>query len=186
MDLEEAKALIQKIYQLATEYQEPYKEKVFSKLLDVFLISSLSAAKPMAYREEMGTISRSRDEQIKEHFGVVPEDLYKIVDLRDSDFDIVTDQLKRGSNAERQIKLSLIYCLANKFCGRKTTSLEELREQCKNFGCFDPSNFAKYLARHRNWFMTKGKRRSRNKECYLTRPGIDEAKKIIAEFAQSG
>lgn len=84
------------------------------------------------------------------------------------------------SKAPAMRQLSLLVAAGRQVGGlEEWTASDVLREQCRQFGVFDRSNFAAELAGMHDLFVMRGKGQQR--EFRVTRGGVEEARRIIEE-----
>lgn len=110
-------------------------------------------------------------------------DLYPYVYHKtDEGFNIISSELPGNSNAEKTRTLALIYLYGKKFMmSEDSADSNELRSLATKFGCLDSKNFAKHLAATKPHLAFNGKKGG-NKTYTITRPGENEAKKIVSEI----
>ncbi|BDG59847.1 hypothetical protein [Caldinitratiruptor microaerophilus] len=117
------------------------------------------------------------EEALERHFGVSREQLERVVHF-DSDGAIKILAGVKGSKAEQQRKLCLLYLLTKDFLtSDQPASAEELRELCKEHACYDQNNFASNL-KGTKFFVVTGKGASASYR--LTAPGREEARRVLA------
>lgn len=125
-------------------------------------------------------IISSEDKYLKV-FGVEKEKVDMVIHTDINDFKIISKKVK-GSNADKQIAYSLMYCLAKEFYGQTEASFSELRELCTEYGCLDDANFASIFKRNNDTFIIIGKPKSKSKSLKLTFPGRKKAQELIASL----
>ena len=86
-----------------------------------------------------------------------------------------------NNNSEKTNNIALIYLWAKQHMGTKSVSSKEIREQCEEHACFDPSNFASYLKRDKASLIVSGTKGG-NKDCKLTHPGKTKAEDLLKEL----
>lgn len=139
---------------------------------------------PIISEEEPDRVESNQNtntKKIHEWFGVSDSELAKVIDITDHSFNIITRGIK-GSTADKQKQLCLLYCLTNEYLGKKYSSYDELRDVCTQFACLNTQNFAAYLQKHKQLFVVDGAKGSSNKTVRLTMPGKEEARTIISRL----
>jgi hypothetical protein len=82
------------------------------------------------------------------------------------------------SKAPAMRQLALLVASARQLAGlEEWTSSDVLRDQCRQFGVFDRSNFAAELASMQDLFVMRGKGQQR--EFRVTRAGLDEVRRFV-------
>lgn len=132
-------------------------------------------AEQMVARTEPG----NAQDEVMSIFGIPLEKLNYIVHIKGNEFKfIVQSKRLKGSRAEIQVHLALIYCGVCEYLNRETNT-KELRQICENYKCLD-GNFAANLKRDGYFSVEKGI----NSEIVLTMPGKDALQDYIKELIE--
>ncbi len=125
------------------------------------------------------TMSGSTEQKdIERHFGITPEQLSQVLEWDDNGNVHIVANIK-GTIADRQRKLSLLYCFTKDFLNPgQPVKAKELRELCTSHGCFDKGNFARNLKKSGHFIFD-----SKASTYRLTTPAKEEARRLIAELA---
>ncbi len=121
----------------------------------------------------------SVDSKVKEIFGVDEIQLSYVVHIKGDEFRFILQSRKlKGSRAEIQVKIALIFCGVCELLNKEANT-KELRQICENYKCLD-GNFAANLKRDGYFSIDKGV----NSEISLTMPGRDELQGLMKEIVE--
>lgn len=127
---------------------------------------------------EMKEVGNVQDEAMT-IFGIPLEKLNYIVHIKGNEFKfIVQSKRLKGSRAEIQVHIALIYCGICEYL-KKETNTKELRQICESYKCLD-GNFAANLKRDGYFSIDKGI----NSEIILTMPGKDALQDYLKELIE--
>lgn len=88
-------------------------------------------------------------------------------------------QITKNSNATKT--LAKLYLYGKFLMGEEgPISVEEIREQCKEHGCLDTSNFMSHLKAEKTLIQITGKGKNHNAK--LTLPGKEQSKKLAEKY----
>ena len=95
----------------------------------------------------------------------------------------ITRQLRGSTNAEKSVKLILVYLWGKeRLLSESTADYRELRDLCETYGCLDSSNFSSTLSSKKNLILIDGTKGSSAKLCKLTHPGREKAVEYLREL----
>lgn len=113
-------------------------------------------------------------------FGISSKQLAYLIDFNNDNIKIIVrNKFIKGSKAEMQVKLSLLYCGACEYKGIKANT-REIRNICTSYQCLD-GNYAQNIKRE-NYFNISG---SVNADICLTMPGKDKLLDVVNEIVSS-
>ncbi len=113
-------------------------------------------------------------------FGITSKQLSYLIDFSNDNIKIIVrNKIIKGTKAEMQVKLSLLYCGACEYKGIKANT-KDIRNICSNYQCLD-GNFAQNIKRD-NYFNISG---AVNADICLTMPGKDKLVDVVNEIIAS-
>lgn len=113
-------------------------------------------------------------------FGVDDAKLAYIINLSNNNINIIVkDKILRGTKAEMQVKLALLYTGACEFIGQ-TANTKEVRKVCEKYKCLD-GNFAPNIKKPNYFTFGKGA----NADIWLTMPGKDKLQEVVKEISDA-
>ncbi|MGE5552459.1 MAG: hypothetical protein ACM3XZ_00845 [Betaproteobacteria bacterium] len=115
-------------------------------------------------------------------FGAPKESVNRVIHTEADTFTIIVKKIPGKNKAEKEVNLSLLYCLASEFYGRTDVAAAELRRLCKDHACLDGNNFAAHLKKRTDLFLSTGKQGSPNFTVKLTMPGKERAQTLLASL----
>lgn len=167
MDNDKLKDEIKKIAELASSIDEKFQEKCFEILLNKHLgIATTEKTKQPPLSNNV--IS---DTNVPNYENVIAFDGDSISILK-----TISDKRK----SKKAVALALKYLFAKSLKGVEEVPSGEIIEVCKNHNAFDQTNFAQHLVRAKQYFIVKGKGKS--KMFKLTVPGKNRAIELIQEL----
>lgn len=166
------------------EIPDDLKEAAFSRAFDAFLGASVPSAEPGGELQSLGPSGESTTAlaSIGRRLALDEATISDVYHLDDGEIAIGIapsrfDRLK--SAGTKQIALLLA-------AGRQATGVEEwtpvgvVRDVTRDYGRFDPSNFAATIKGMGDVFNFRG--RGRDIEVRVTRPGFERARELIREL----
>lgn len=185
-DFLQRKFLIESDEEYSDEFIREYTH-IFLDKLDNFIIPPIDSPQTTF----LNTITNSSTEslQVKEShsepskddiidiFGINAKKLSYLIDFNNDTIKIIVrNKFLKGSKAEMQVKLSLLYCGA---CDYKNinANTKEIRNICNSYQCLD-SNFAQNIKKQ-NYFNMVG---AVNADIKLTMPGKDRLIEVVQEI----
>ena len=121
----------------------------------------------------------SVNSRVNEIFGIDEIQLSYVVHIKGDDFRFILQSRKlKGSRAEVQVKIALMFCGVCELLNKEANT-KELRQICENYKCLD-GNFAANLKRDGYFSIDKGV----NSEISLTMPGRDELQDLMKEIVE--
>ena len=119
-------------------------------------------------------------ENVIDLFGISSKQLAYLIDFSNDNIKIIVrNKIIKGTKAEMQVKLSLLYCGACEYKGIKANT-KEIRNICTSYQCLD-GNFAQNIKRD-NYFNISG---AVNADICLTMPGKDKLLDVVNEIVSS-
>ncbi len=102
----------------------------------------------------------------------------RVLHIEDKEVKIIK-RIPGENNAKKTLNTALIYLWAKRSTGTNSVSYQEIRDICSEQGCLDSSNFSSTLKNAREYIIVDGKRRSSDKVCKLTLPGVEQAEGLL-------
>jgi hypothetical protein len=168
---EEVKQLVEKISEVVKSCPEKIQEKCFDKLFDLFIDASSVEKSFPALREKLKSLTPSVADY-QDIFAVEDEKIKLII------------KTPGGDKRDRTIKTALLLVFANNsVLNRDSIKNKEIIDACKHQSCLDSNNFASAIKSAANkktkqeYFIV-----GKDKDVKLTKPGEEEAKKLIEEI----
>lgn len=186
-DLLQAKFIIESDDNDSAEFIKEYSSLFLDKLSEINISSSLSQPSDTTLMEQ-STIKTTNDvteavcsnEEIIELFGITLKQLNYLIDFSNDQIKIIIrNKYLKGTKAEMQVKLSLLYCGACEYKGLKANT-KDIRNVCNEYQCLD-GNFAQNVKKQ-NYFNISG---AVNADIVLTMPGKDKLVEIIKEIREA-
>lgn len=113
-------------------------------------------------------------------FGITSKQLAYLIDFSNDTIKIIIrNKFIKGTKAEMQVKLSLLYCGACEYKGVKANT-KDIRNICTTYQCLD-GNFAQNIKRENN-FNISG---AINADICLTMPGKDKLLDVVKEIVSA-
>lgn len=169
----------------ATEFIKEYVEVFCQKLLERNYQSAIDSNRNDAIEiparkletEETAPSTLSKQEDIINVFGITARQLAYLIDFSNESIKIIVrNKILKGTKAEMQVKLSLLYCGACEYKGIKANT-KEIRNICTEYQCLD-GNFAQNIKKQ-NYFNISG---AVNADIVLTMPGKDRLLDVVREI----
>lgn len=167
---------------------ETLQEVAFSRGLDHLLVTANSSAGPAAAADSPASDAKTKV--------VVDDPLQQIADRMGLSRDIVADvyhssgddigiglapsKLSRSSSAAAKQIALLLAAGRQAALGEEYTPQRVIRDATRDFGRLDSANFATSISEMRDTFLFKGKKQQR--EVRLTKPGWEEAARLLKEL----
>lgn len=186
-DLLQAKFIIESDDNDSAEFIKEYSSLFLDKLSEINISPSLSQPGDTTLMEQ-STIKTTNDvteavcsnEEIIELFGITLKQLNYLIDFSNDQIKIIIrNKYLKGTKAEMQVKLSLLYCGACEYKGLKANT-KDIRNVCNEYQCLD-GNFAQNVKKQ-NYFNISG---AVNADIVLTMPGKDKLVEIIKEIREA-
>lgn len=171
----------------SSEFVKEYSSLFFEKLSQRELYQSTFSQTQKPYTSNsqsaiLGGEDKHQDitvptEEIIDLFGITARQLSYLIDFSNESIKIIIRHKHlKGTKAEMQVKLSLLYCGACEHKGIKANT-REIRNICNDYQCLD-GNFAQNVKKQ-NYFNING---AVNADIMLTAPGKDKLVEIVKEI----
>lgn len=164
------------------EYTDIFLDKILSSA-NVSTDTSINAHSVVADEmvapqvSSLTTTLPGQTENFIDLFGITERQLSYLIDFsNDSIKIIVRNKHIKGSKAEMQVKLSLLYCGACEYRGIKANT-KEIRNVCNTYQCLD-GNFAPNIKKQNYFNITNAV----NADIVLTMPGKDRLVEVVQEI----
>lgn len=109
---------------------------------------------------------------------------YPDIFVEDDDSLRLVCDIPGSSDSKRTFHAALLYVYGMKLLGRDEAIVEEIREICKNHGCYDSANFSSHIKYgDPRYYLDKGSGKTRTLK--LNRPGEKEAEKLIQQITEN-
>ena len=113
-------------------------------------------------------------------FDITEKQLAYLIDFSNDGIKIIVrNKFIKGTKAEMQVKLSLLYCGACEYKGIKANT-KDVRNICSTYQCLD-GNFAPNIKRENYFNISNGV----NADICLTMPGKDKLVEVVKEILAS-
>lgn len=113
-------------------------------------------------------------------FGINSKQLAYLIDFSNDTIKIIIrNKFIKGTKAEMQVKLSLLYCGACEYKGVKANT-KDIRNICTTYQCLD-GNFAQNIKRENNFNISGAV----NADICLTMPGKDKLLDVVKEIVSA-
>ena len=152
--------------------------KTFARNNDQSNVSVLDVKEDAQLQQPtLATAHSAPSEEIIDLFGITEKRLAYILDFNnDSIKIIVRNKYIKGSKAEMQVKLALLYCGACEYKNVKANT-KDIRNVCNTYQCLD-GNFAPNIKKTNYFNITNAV----NADVVLTMPGKDKLVEIVQEI----
>ncbi len=162
----------------------------FQKAVEVLLESSVSGARPAETKAAPPIQSSTpieRAGRLSSRLGLDLAVVQEAYDLSEKTVQIVVPRSKLGldkAQATRTLAILLAAGRQGASYDSDWTSLDLIREECRQFNVLDPSNFAATISGLTEFFLFRGSPRRR--ELKLTRTGFEEATRLVRKLTGDG
>jgi len=173
---------LNEVIDLAEKCPEKYQVKCFEVLLD-----SLVKAETMPTEAVAGVPPASTEPSGKpksdffSQYNILQDEWSRVFHFDGDSWSIIikAKDLREKAKSKKQIKLALLVGVKNLLkTGESAILRTELIDMCNQYSTYDQGNFAAHMKSQHNLFLRKGD------GWILTRPGNEEAAKVIKELAK--
>lgn len=172
-----------------SEFIKEYTEILLDKILSSANTQNINPSNALSIISNVGEqsqvsaqapINQEQSDKLIDLFGITEKQLSYLIDFNnDSIKIIVRNKYIKGSKAEMQVKLSLLYCGACEYRNVKANT-KEIRNICNTYQCLD-SNFAPNIKKQNYFNITNAV----NADIVLTMPGKDRLIEVVKEIFTS-
>ena len=140
-------------------------------------VAQVEAPSSMEINTSSESLNNVDSEEVIDLFGVSKKQLAYLIDFNNDNIKIIVrNKIIKGTKAEMQVKLSLLYCGACEYKGTKANT-KDIRNICNLYQCLD-GNFAQNIKREK-YFNISG---AVNADICLTMPGKDKLLDVVNEI----
>ncbi|MFC1942621.1 hypothetical protein ACFLWU_05335 [Chloroflexota bacterium] len=165
---------LEKVVEISNSCPEKYQVKCFQVLLEA--LTREKPEKDVAFSNK--DVSRQNKSPFFAQNNISDEQWPKVYHNDGNGYKVIVNDLKEKTTAKRQVKLGLLLGVKNLLESNEAfVSKEELMEACKQYSCYDASNFSSYMKKNKNVFLSKGNGWA------LTVPGQQKAAEAIKDLA---
>lgn len=167
---------LKQVIEISNSCPETYRNKCFEVLLESLVRVEHEKVNPYMVP---GEGKRGNTQPFLVRNEISGEQLDKVFDFDGNKYEIIVNNLNDATNSKKQVKLALLLGAKSLLeADESFFTKDSLIEICKKYSCFDQANFSAYMKKNKLWFLSK------DSGWTLTKPGQQEAVKVIKELAQ--